>query len=126
MASGKSKKKLNWEEALEEESWVSPLSDIYETENSYVLLAQMPGVAKNNIKIKLEEEYLVVMGRIDYDEALSRKYVLKETDTSNYYRRYKIASNVNEQEIDADIENGQLYVKLPKREVLKAKNLKEK
>ena len=45
----------SWDEALEQESWIAPLVDIYETNDDYFLTAVMPGVKKENVKIKLEE-----------------------------------------------------------------------
>lgn len=43
--------KKSWDEALENESWIAPLVDIYETQEDYFLTAQMPGVKKENVKI---------------------------------------------------------------------------
>ncbi|MEW6701688.1 MAG: Hsp20/alpha crystallin family protein [Bacteroidota bacterium] len=120
------KTKKSWEESLEKESWVAPLIDIYETADDYFLTAQMPGVSKDNVKIKLEEGHLVIMGRIDYDETLNRKYVLKETETGNFYRRFKISESIDEQNIDAKLESGVLNVKLPKHERVKPKTIEIK
>lgn len=120
------KTKRSWEESLEKESWVAPLIDIYETADDYFLTAQMPGVSKDNVKIKLEDGHLVIMGRIDYDESLNRKYVLKETETGNFYRRFKISDSIDEQKIDAKLESGVLNVKLPKHERAKPKTIEIK
>lgn len=116
----------SWDEALEKESWVAPLIDISETTDDYFLTAFMPGVSKENVKIKLEDGNLVLMGRIDYDSALNKKYVLKETETGNYYRRFKIADSIDESKIDAKLENGILNVKLPKHERVKPKTIEIK
>ncbi len=116
----------SWDEALEKESWVAPLIDISETTDDYFLTAFMPGVSKENVKIKLEDGNLVLMGRIDYDSAINKKYVLKETETGNYYRRFKIADSIDESKIDAKLENGILNVKLPKHERVKPKTIEIK
>ena len=42
----------SWEYALENESWIAPLVDIYETDDDYVLIANMPGVNREDVKIK--------------------------------------------------------------------------
>lgn len=118
--------KRNWDEALEKESWVAPIVDIFETESEFFLTAQMPGVAKEDVRIKLEEGHLVIMGRINYDEAVNKKYILKETETGNYYRRFKISDGIDEQKIDAKLENGILNVKLPKHERIKPKTIQIK
>jgi len=118
--------KKSWDEALENESWIAPLVDIYETKDDYYLAAQMPGVKKEDVKIKLEEGNLVIMGRIDYEQNVNNKYVLKETEIGNYYRRFKISESVDETKIDAKLENGILNVKLPKHDRLKPKTIEIK
>lgn len=120
------KDKKNWDEALESEPWAAPLVDIYETADEYYLNANMPGVSKENVKIKLEEGFLVVMGRVNFDEAKNRKYVLNEIEEGNYYRRFKISDSIDEQKIDAKLENGVLTVKLPKHERVKPKSIEIK
>lgn len=116
-------KKNTWEEALETESWVAPLVDIFESENDYTLVANMPGVSKDNVKIKLEDGNLVIMGKINYDETLNRKFVLNETEIGNYYRKFRISENIDDSKIEAKLENGQLVLNLPKHERAKPKNI---
>ncbi|MGK9368931.1 Hsp20/alpha crystallin family protein [Melioribacter sp. Ez-97] len=116
----------SWEEALERESWVAPLVDIYETDNDYYLNAYLPGVTKENLKIKLEDEHLIIMGRINFDEAVNRKYVLKETETGNFYRSFKIGDSIDESNIEAHLENGILEIRLPKHERIKPRTIEIK
>lgn len=118
--------KRSWDEALEKESWVAPLIDIYETEDDFYLNAYMPGVKKEDVRIKLEDGNLVIMGRIDYDETINKKYVLQETVLGNYYRRFKISDSIDETKIDAKLENGILNVKLPKHERVKPRTIEIK
>lgn len=118
VSSGKS-----WDESLEKESWVAPLADIHETADEYFLIANMPGSSKDNIKIKLEDGCLIIMGRINYDAVKKRKYVLKETEFGNYYRKFNVAEGIDEGKIDASYDNGQLIVKLPKNERIKPKTI---
>ncbi len=122
----KVEEKKSWEQALEKESWVAPLVDIYETDDDFYLLAYMPGVKKENVKIKLEDGSLVIMGRINYDEEISRNYILKETETGNFYRKFKISDTINESKIDAHLEDGVLTVRLPKHERIKPKTIEIK
>lgn len=116
----------NWEEALENECWIAPLVDIYETENEYVLTANMPGVSKENIKIKIEDGDMVLMGKIDYDTILNRRYILSETELGNYYRKFKISDSIDESKIEAKFEYGQLIIVMPKHERVKPKNIEIK
>ncbi len=116
----------NWDEALERESWVAPSIDIYETADDYFLSAYLPGVTKENVKIKLEDGNLVIMGRVDFETMINRKYVLKEMEVGNFYRRFKISESIDESKVDAKIENGILQVKLPKHERIKPKTIEIK
>ncbi|MCB0731875.1 MAG: Hsp20/alpha crystallin family protein [Ignavibacteriae bacterium] len=117
----KVEEKRSWEEALEKESWVAPLVDIYETNDDYYIVANMPGVAKDDVKLKVEEGDLVIMGRINFEGERLRKYLMKEIDSSNYYRKFNLTESVNEDKIDAKLENGRLFVHLPKVERVKPK-----
>lgn len=112
-----------WDEALENESWIAPMVNIYESEDDYHLTAFMPDVQRDQIKIKLEDGSLVLMGRINYDEAVSRKYILNEYTVGNYFRKFKLAESVDDSKIEARFENGVLTVKLPKHDRVKPRNI---
>lgn len=118
--------KRNWDEALEREAWTAPMVDIYETNDDYYLVANMPGVSKEDVKVKLEDGDLVIMGRVNYLGELRRKFVMKEIDTSNYFRKFKLSDSVDKDKIDAKLENGRLLVYLPKVERVKPKNIEIK
>lgn len=117
------KESIDWDEALENESWVAPLVDIYETEDNFFLVASMPGVAKDAAHVKLEDGSLVMMGRIEYEEVTKRKYVLQENELGNYYRKFNVSDSIDSNKIDARFENGQLAVTLPKHERIKPKTI---
>lgn len=118
--------KRSWEEALEKESWVAPLVDIYETNDDYNLVANMPGVSREDVKIKIEEGDLVIMGRTNFLGELQHKFLMKEIDSSNYFRKFKISESIDEDKIDAKLENGRLYVHLPKVERVKPRTIEIK
>ncbi len=113
----------SWDEALENESWIAPMVNIYETEDNFNLTAFMPDVKRDNIKIKLEDGSLLLMGRINYEEALNRKYILNEYTIGNYYRKFKISDTIDESKIEARFENGVLTVKLPKHDRVKPRTI---
>ncbi len=100
--------------SLELEVSYAPLVDIYETDNEFVLIANMPGVPKENIQLKFEDGTLSIFGRINYNEAVNRKYILNENEIGNYFRKFRVSSGIDETKIEAEYTNGQLYVTLPK------------
>lgn len=116
----------SWEESFDKESWIAPSVNIYETVDGYSLIANMPGVSRDNIKIKLEDGDLVIMGKIEYFDRISKKFLLNEAEIGNYYRKFKISETIDESKIEAKLENGQLIVDLPKLERVKPKNIEIK
>lgn len=113
----------SWDEALEKEAWVSPMINIYETNEDFILETFMPGVTKDNLKIKYEDGAVVLMGRINYNEIMNRKYVLREMEIGNYYRKLNLSDSIDESKIEAHFENGLLTLRLPKHERIKPRTI---
>jgi HSP20 family protein len=116
----------DWDLAFENESWVAPIVDIFESEDDFTLLANMPGVNKENVKIKIEDGSLIIMGKVDYDNLLKRDYVLNESQIGNFYRKFQISESIDDSKVEAKLENGQLIIHLPKHERVKPKNIEIK
>jgi HSP20 family protein len=119
-------KEQNWEEVLETEAVVAPFSDIYETDDDFILIANMPGVIRDNVKVRLEEGALSVFGKVDYDQIRNRKYILNENEIGNYYRKFRISNSIDESKIEARFDNGQLIVSLPKHDRIKPRTIEIK
>ena len=66
------------DEILEKETFLAPLTDIFESEDEFVLVANMPGVPRENVQLKLEDTSLAIFGRINFSEAVKRNYILTE------------------------------------------------
>jgi HSP20 family protein len=111
------------EEILRTQESVSPSSDIYENSDEFILVANMPGVSRNEILVKVIDDSLIIFGKINYDEAVSRDYILNENEIGNYFRKFKISATIDKTKINAKYDNGQLIVQLPKKENLKQRTI---
>ena len=111
------------EELLETQNYVSPLVNIYETDDEFVLSADMPGVVRKDVKVKVENDLLIMFGRIDYDNEINRNYILNEQELGNYYRTFRISDSVDQSNIKAKYDNGKLVVNLPKNEKVKPRTI---
>ena len=60
------------EEILRTQNNISPSSDIYENADEYILVANMPGVVRSEVQVKVIEESLIVFGTINYNETINR------------------------------------------------------
>ncbi len=111
------------EEILRTQNNVSPSADIYENADDFVLIANMPGVLRSEVQVKVIEESLIIFGRINYDETINRNYILNENELGNYFRKFKISDSIDKAKISAKYDNGQLIVHLPKSEKIKLRTI---
>lgn len=93
-------------------------SDVYETNENYVLEVELPGYKKEMVKVSIEDEYLIVTASIsdeDYKNNYKGKnFILRERNVDNINRMYHIGKGYNLDNIAAKYENGVLTIKLPK------------
>jgi HSP20 family molecular chaperone IbpA len=110
-------------ELLKTQNSISPVVDIFETENDYILIANLPGVERSNIQVKLDDKSLIVFGKINFEEAVNRKYILNEKEIGNYFRSFNISDSIDKEKINARYDNGQLIVSLPKHDKVKPRKI---
>jgi len=111
------------DELLRNENYITPLVDIFEITDEFVLTANMPGISRKNIQVKVDDKLLVLFGKIDYTDAVNKKYILNENEIGNYYRQFNISDAIDETKIEAKYDNGQLVVRLPKHDKAKLRTI---
>ena len=111
------------DELLRTENYITPLVDIFEITDEFVLTANMPGISRKNIQVKVDDKLLVLFGKIDYTDAVNKKYILNENEIGNYYRQFNISDAIDETKIEAKYDNGQLVVRLPKHDKAKLRTI---
>lgn len=111
------------EEILGRQNSVLPTSDIYENEEEYVMIVNMPGVSRTEVQVKVVDESLIVFGKINYDEVVNKDYILNENELGNFYRKFNISDSIDKEKISARYDNGQLVVNLPKSEKIKPRTI---
>ena len=100
-----------------------PASDIYESDEEFVMIVNLPGVSRNEVQVKLVDESLIVFGKINYEDVVNKEYILNENELGNYYRKFKISDSIDKEKISARYDNGQLVVNLPKSEKVKPRTI---
>ncbi len=81
--------------------------DLMEIENGFLVIGELPGVAKEDIKINFEDGVLTIEANKSKDE--NAKYLIDERDTTRLQRNITFGE-INEESISAKLENGLLYV----------------
>ncbi|MCR4289941.1 MAG: Hsp20/alpha crystallin family protein [Candidatus Scalindua sp.] len=91
-----------------------PLTDIVETEKSLVVTMDIPGVKKENIHVKLEDNVLEVDGQIDYSTYNDLNPVYTEYNVGHFTRKFSVSNEIDTGNIDANLSDGVLTLTLPK------------
>jgi len=99
----------------------NPDVDIYETDEALVLIADLPGVLKENLDIDLNENTLTINGHVESTKLGTPVY--QEYQSGDYKRSFTISNVIDQSKIQAELKNGVLRVKLPKAETAKPRKI---
>jgi len=132
MSSEKEKKEIavREKEAIEPASgeptregvYYSPVVDIYETDEKITVVADMPGVLKENVEVDIKDGVLTISGAVEQvPERL--KPVYREYDVGGYLRRFTIGDKIDSEKISARLDAGVLTLDLPKADRLRARRV---
>ena len=83
-------------------------TDIKETEDKYLIDIDLPGYEKENIKIEVENGYLIIQAKTgsEKEEKDEGKFVRKERFIGECSRSFYVGEDVEEEEIKASFKNG--------------------
>ena len=103
-----------------------PSTDIYETKDSIVVLAEMAGVSPEGVDISLERRVLTIRGRSTANEHAGYQRVYNEYSDGDYERVFTLSENIDRDRIEATLKDGVLQLVLPKAEAAKARRIELK
>jgi HSP20 family protein len=103
-------------------SYLTPLANILETKDGYVLEAEMPGVNKEGLEITVENGELTIFGRRATVETRGRE-VYRESRAQDYRRAFELDPSIDTTKISAKIDQGVLTLQLPKAEAVKPRKI---
>ena len=110
-----------WRERLERLAaqhgtpWAPPM-DVYETADRYVITAEVPGLARDQVDLSLKDNRLMIRGTrpAGVPESASRHYHQIERGHGSFQRTFALGEPVDATTITADLRDGVLTVVLPK------------
>ena len=94
----------------------TPDVDIFENERQITLLADMPGVASDDIMIDLNDSVLSITGDVNPVKSENESDVILEFETGRYHRQFTLSEVIDQTRIEAKLEDGVLRLNLPKAE----------
>ena len=101
----------------------TPAVDIFETDSEITLLADLPGVVRNDLNIDLDNNELTITGEALPQEGTEEIDVIREYQTGRYFRQFSISDKIDQSKIEASLTNGELRLVLPKVEPVTPKKI---
>ena len=93
-----------------------PAVDIFETEKDINLLADLPGVKSDDLKIDLRDNVLTLSAETSPFEGADEKDIFIEYEVGKYYRQFTLSEEIDQGKIEAELKDGVLRLNLPKAE----------
>lgn len=105
----------------------SPLVDILEQNGEYLLKAEVPEVKKEDLKVRVEDGTLQIVGeRKSEKEEKGKKFHRIERSYGNFERSFSLPEDVDASKVTSDFRDGILQIHLPKTQAAKAKAIEMK
>jgi len=95
---------------------MTPPVDVLENEAGITLKADLPGVSKESLHIRIDGETLTIEGQVDLGDLKSLEPVYAEVRTAQYKRSFVLSRDLDTAKIDASMKNGVLTLTVPKLE----------
>ncbi|TFF99116.1 MAG: Hsp20/alpha crystallin family protein, partial [Promethearchaeota archaeon] len=116
--SNRSYRPLSLTIAKDEPLFRTPLSNITEEENQYIISAEVPGLEKSDLEISITDNNLEIKGEVTEEkkEEEEGELVRRECFTKSYYRAFTLPENIDQDGIDANLDKGILKITIPKVE----------
>jgi HSP20 family molecular chaperone IbpA len=100
-----------------------PVTDIYETDQALFLALELPGVDPAAVNITLDKRVLTITGHsvVQVPEGFSLTH--HEYRDGDYERSFTLAESIDGEQIEAELKDGLLHLKLPKAQPAPAKSI---
>ena len=102
---------------------VMPPVDIFEDETGFTVIADMPGVLKERLVVRVTGDSLLVEGEASVPDIGNMELVYGEAHTPQYRRSFTLSRELDPGKIEANLNNGVLRLRIPKAEEAKPRRI---
>jgi HSP20 family molecular chaperone IbpA len=100
-----------------------PRSDVYENEQEFVIVVDMPGVSDKEIDITLEKNVLTINGYVEPYRPEKNTLTYAEYGVGDFQRRFALPNEIDAENIHAAMKNGVLQLTLPKSLIARTRKI---
>ncbi len=110
-------------ESVTRRTW-SPSVDIYESDNEFVVKAELPEVNKDDLEIKVEENVITISGERKFQKDVNtNNFHRVERKYGHFKRSFRLPSSIDQESIKADLTDGILKIVLHKKGETESKRI---
>jgi HSP20 family protein len=104
-------------------AWAPPV-DLYETDDAFILKAELPGLTKDDIQLEVHESTLTLRGERKHEaEVKEARYHWRERAYGSFQRSFWLPATMDVEKVQATFKEGLLELRLPKHEAAKPKHI---
>ncbi|MBU3954407.1 MAG: Hsp20/alpha crystallin family protein [Proteobacteria bacterium] len=100
-----------------------PRTNFYEDQDVFEIRAEVPGLNKDDLDVKIQGNYLEISGYRNIDAPDGYKIHKTERASTSFSRSFTLPADVDAAKVEACLKNGILYMTLPKAEAAKPKRI---
>jgi len=101
----------------------APRTNMYEHGDNFEIRAEVPGLEKDDLNVKIQGNYLEISGERGSDAPEGYKTHKTERGIGSFSRSFTLPADIDSTKVDATLKNGVLYLTLPKHEAAKPKKI---
>ena len=101
----------------------APRTNLYEHGDNFEIRAEVPGLEKDNLNVKIQGNYLEISGERESDAPEGYKTHKTERGVGSFSRSFTLPADVDSTKVEATLKDGVLYLTLPKHEAAKPKKI---
>lgn len=111
------------ERIIEEPKVIFPV-DIRVADDDYLIEAFLPGVSTEDLDIQIESNVVTIKGELKVEANEDDRYLLRERPAGMFQRSIELPDDVDADNVEAELKNGVLSLRLPKSELAKPRKIK--
>jgi HSP20 family molecular chaperone IbpA len=105
------------------EAPIRPPVDIWEDKDGITLCADMPGVSRDRLNLRVDGNNLIVEGQVQLELSENAEALYADVRSSLYRRTFSLSGELETGKIEASLKNGVLTVHIPKRAELRPRKI---
>lgn len=105
------------------EAPIRPPVDIWEDKDGITLRADMPGVSKDRLNLRIDGNNLIVEGQVHFELPQGAEALYADVRSSLYRRSFALGGELESGKIEASLKDGVLTVRIPKRSELRPRKI---